>query len=154
MKYYFSHWGIDIPKILNDNLNNWIQKYLHFNGLKFFYMKESAYNYEDNVIYIGTDEQPIHTDFRQFLYEYGCKEDLTTCHNSTLTFLHELGHTLTDSNYNDLEQLVFKFQKEDIYNSFDYWHIHDEFEANMFVVNFINNNPEAVKELDNIFAGR
>jgi hypothetical protein len=32
-----------------------------------------------------------------------------------------------------------------------YWHVQDEFEANMIVVNFINNNPEAVKELDMIF---
>ena len=52
-----------------------------------------------------------------------------------------------------LEQIIFKFQKESVYNAFDYWHILDEFEANMFVVNFMNNNPEAVKELDMIFEG-
>jgi hypothetical protein len=29
--------------------------------------------------------------------------------------------------------------------------VRDEFEANMMVVDFINSNPEAVKELDNIW---
>lgn len=150
MKYYFSHFGINISKELNSSLNNWIQKYLHFNGLKFLYMKESAYDYKNNIIYIGKYDKPIHTDFRQFLYEYGCKGN---ANNHTLTFLHELGHALTYNHFDDFEMIIFNFKKESVYNSFDYWHIPDEFEANMFVINFINANPEAVKELDNIFMG-
>lgn len=150
MKYYFSHFGVRVPKTLNDNLNNWIQKYFHFNGLTFLYNKESGYGWQEQVIYIGKKDKPIHNDFRQFLHEYGCDINAS---NSVLTFLHELGHCLTDSNYDDLEQIIFKFQKESVHNAFDYWHILDEFEANMFVVNFMNNNPEAVKELDMIFEG-
>ena len=154
MRYYFAYCGIKIPKTLNDNLTNWIQKYFHFNGLTFLYDKTSGYEYNENTIYIGKNDRSIHNDFRQFLYEYGCKEDLTNYNNNTLTFLHELSHCLTNSNYNDLEQLVFKFQKEDVYNSFDYWHILDEFEANMCVINIINTNPKAVVELNDIFNRR
>ena len=54
MKYHFSHFGVRIPETLNDNLNNWIQKYLHFNGLKFLYMKESAYDYVNNILGVNT----------------------------------------------------------------------------------------------------
>ena len=150
MKYHFSHFGVSIPKTLNDNLNKWIQKYLHFNGLEFLYMEESGYDYGNNIIYIGKYDKPIHMDFRQFLYEYGCKEDAD---NQTLAFLHELGHALTQEHFDDFEMIIFNFKKESVYNSFDYWHIPDEFEANMFVINFMNNNPEAIRELDNIFEG-
>jgi len=150
MKFYFSHLGVSIPKTLNNDLNNWVQKYLHFNGLIFLYNKESGYGWQEQIIYIGKKDKPTHNDFRQFLHEYGCDVNAT---NSVLTFLHELGHCLTDSNYDILDQLIFKFQKESVCNAFDYWHILDEFEANMFVVNFMNNNPEAVKELEMIFEG-
>ena len=153
MKYRFAHFGVSISKTLNDNLNNWIQKYLHFNGLKFLYMEESAYDYDNNIIYIGKNDKPIHNDFRQFLYEYGCNEDLTNYNNNTLVFLHELSHCLTNSNYDNLEMIILNFKKKSVDNSFDYWEILDEFEANMIVVDFINNNPEAIKELDNIFMG-
>lgn len=150
MKYRFSHFGVSIPKTLNNNLNNWIQKYLHFNGLKFRYKKESAYDYGNNIIYIGKNDKPIHTDFRQFIYEYNCHENAS---NQTLTFLHELGHVLTNCYFNDIEMIILCFEKESVDNAFDYWHIDDEFEANMFVINFMNNNPEAIRELDNIFEG-
>jgi Zn-dependent peptidase ImmA (M78 family) len=150
MKYHFSHFGVSIPKTLNDNLNNWIQKYLHFNGLEFRYKKESAYDYGDNIIYIGKKDKSIHTDFRQFIYEYNCHENAS---NQTLTFLHELGHVLTNCYFNDIEMIILCFEKGSVDNAFDYWHIDDEFEANMFVINFMNNNPEAIRELDNIFEG-
>lgn len=153
MKFYFLHFGIKIPSKLENDLNIWIQKYFSFNGLKFRYNNTSAYDYKNNIIYLGKKDKPIHNDFRQFLYEYGCNKDLTNYNNNTLVFLHELSHCLTSGNYDDLEQIIFKFQKESVHNAFDYWHILDEFEANMFVVNFMNNNPEAVKELDMIFEG-
>ena len=153
MKYYFSHFGIKIPLKFENDLNNWVQKYFHFNGLTFLYNKESGYAWKEQVIYIGKKDKPIHNDFRQFLYEYGCNENLTNYNNNTLVFLHELSHCLTNSNYDDFEMIILGFEKESIDNAFDYWEIPDEFEANMVIINFINKNPKAVKELDMIFEG-
>lgn len=153
MKFYFLHFGIKIPLKLENDLNIWIQKYFYFNGLKFRYNNTSAYDYKNNIIYLGKKDKPIHNDFRQFLYEYGCNEDLTNYDNNTLTFLHELAHCLTTSWFDNIEMVVCNFQKESVDNAFDYWEVPDEFEANMVVVNFINTNPEAISELDNIFMG-
>lgn len=152
-RFYFSHFGIDVPKTLKENLEDWIQKYFHFNGLKFRYNNISAYDYGENIIYLGKKDKAIHNDFRQFLYEYGCNKNLTNYYNITLTFLHELSHCLTNNTFDDIEIIVCNFQKEYVDNAFDYWYIPDEFEANMVVVNFINNNPEAIDELNNIFYG-
>ena len=71
-----------------------------------------------------------------------------------LAFLHELGHACTYNYFNDTEKLLY-----DLTKSFDpgesdmdflmghYWMIPDEFAANMWAIDFINNYIEAVKEL-------
>ena len=142
--------NIDFNK-LSIELEKWIQKYFHFNGLKFDYNLFSAYDFVENIIYISQMNTPeTNKKFRQFLYEYGASAAATDFMDDSLIFLHELSHCLTNSLYDDFELTVYNFQKEDV-DSFTYWEVRDEFEANMVVVDFINNNPEAIYELDKIF---
>lgn len=140
---------------LTKELDNWIEKYFHFNGLTYRMDTFFAYDYVDHRIIINCLDnlKETHKRFRQFLYEYGCNEDLTNYNNNTLAFLHELAHCLTTSWFDNIEMVVCNFQKESVNNAFDYWEVPDEFEANMVVVDFINTNPEAISELDNIFMG-
>lgn len=140
---------------LTKELDNWIEKYFHFNGLKYRIDTFFGYNYVDHYIVIGwlNSLKETHKKFRQFLYEYGAEAAAINFTNDFLAFLHELGHCLTTSWFDNIEMVVCNFQKESVDNAFDYWEVPDEFEANMVVVNFINTNPEAISELDNIFMG-
>ena len=133
-------------------LENWIQKYFHFNGLRFEFEDFSGYNFDTNTIYISYIDLPkTHKKFRQFLYEYGAPAAATKFKNNSLVFLHELAHCLTNSLYDDFELTIYDFQKEGVDDAFTYWEVRDEFEANMIVVDFINDNPEAIYELDKIW---
>lgn len=140
---------------LTKELDNWIEKYFHFNGLTYRMDTFFGYNYVDHYIIISclNNLKETHKKFRQFLYEYGAEAAAINFTNNSLAFLHELAHCLTTSNFDNIEMVVCNFKKESVDNAFDYWEIPDEFEANMVVVDFINTNPEAVKELDNIFMG-
>jgi hypothetical protein len=140
---------------INYQLNNWTQKYFHFNGLKFSLNEEySAFNVTRNIIWLNGAEPHEHNIiFRQFLYEYGATLAATNFKDISLIFLHELGHCLTRNYYDSFSLGFYDLMKRLASDAIAYWHVQDEFEANMIVVNFINNNPEAVKELDMIFEG-
>lgn len=142
--------NIDFNK-LSIELEKWVQKYFHFNGLKFDYDFFSSYDFVEHIIYLSQMNMPeINKKFRQFLYEYGAPAAATDFMDDSLIFLHELSHCLTNSLYDDFETIIYKFQKENV-DSFTYWEVRDEFEANMVVVDFINSNSEAIYELDKIF---
>lgn len=111
--------------------------------------------------------------FEQFLYEYGCEYiDIPI---PVLAFLHELGHHFTLSNFTDFELKFYETIKGALSNFTDfelkfcentksadteesdfdffyhYWELPDEFAANMWVIDFINNNIDDVNELSYIY---
>lgn len=113
--------------------------------------EDFKYNYGTHTIYCGFENfystQSI--DFEQFLYEYGCEyQGIWT---PVLAFLHECGHSLTNSNFTDVEldyYWIIKNLKDDF---FEYWEVPDEFSANVFVIDFVNSKIDAVAELCEIF---
>jgi hypothetical protein len=116
------------------------------------------FNYVDEcVINIGVDRfDEIDKWFEQFLYEYGLEwMDL----GRVLPFIHELGHYNTVYSFSNSERLAMYYNKFWIFSDedttmeemFKYWEMPDEFAANVWAVNFINNNISEVERLVNIF---
>ena len=72
--------------------------------------------------------------------------------------LHECGHVNTINQFSDSEIFLFDLGKQFDHGESDqewlnrYWLIPDEFAANMWVVDFINNHIEAVEDLCNTFS--
>ena len=95
------------------------------------------------------------TYFEQFLYEYGL--EYMNIPLPILMFLHELGHHMTISSFTDEDLWLCQFSKAFDHNGteqeefFHYWEMPDEFAANIWLVNYVNNNIEKVKEFCKIF---
>ena len=144
---------------------NSLIKWLTKNGISNLYV-----DYEDDFSYAINDEdanircinigvekvEETGNIFEQFLYEYGCiYSDIPI---PVLCFLHEAGHHMTISNFSTIDLLLCDFLKkrikdEDDFNFYyKYWLVDDEFEANMWMINFINNNIEAVEDLCVLFS--
>lgn len=107
-------------------------------------------------IQIGTEGYPeVGRYFEQFLYEYGL--EYMGIYDPVLAFLHELGHAQTLNYFSDLELKFFELAKESIdseseYDRFvHYWSLPDEFAANMWAINFINEHKDAVDKLCQIY---
>lgn len=93
--------------------------------------------------------------FEQFLYEYGC--EYCGIPYPILAFLHECGHVNTVSQFTDIELKFFELMKqfndeedEQIWFN-EYWQVPDEFAANMWVVDFINNHIDIIENLCDTF---
>lgn len=109
------------------------------------------------VINVGIDRfDEIDNWFEQFLYEYGLEwMDL----GRVLPFIHELGHHNTIYSFSNSERLAMYYSKFRIFSDeevtieemFKYWETPDEFAANVWAVNFINENISEVERLVNIF---
>lgn len=93
--------------------------------------------------------------FEQFCYEYGC--DFVGIPAPVMSFLHECGHAFTLASFSDQELWLCEFSKAFNHGESDqewlnkYWEIPDEFAANIWAINFINNHIEAVEELCSIY---
>lgn len=120
--------------------------------------EDTDLNYVDEcVINVGTDRfDEIDKWFEQFLYEYGLEwMDL----GRVLPFIHELGHYNTIYSFSNAERLAMYYSKFDIFSDedttmeemFKYWETPDEFAANVWAINFINENISEVERLVNIF---
>ena len=139
------------------DLANWFEKY-GFGKLDITFDRDFALNVHEYhpILVIGVQSYPeVSRYFEQFLYEYGL--EYIGIFDPVLAFLHELGHRMTLDTFSETELKLFQITKEfsheeseyDWYNS--YWHIPDEFAANIWEINFINNFPEAAEELCMIY---
>lgn len=136
-------------------LNCWLRKNGFVCDVEFD--DDFGYNIETNTLYIGTlDYDEVRTWFEQFLYEYGC--EYCGFYYPVMCLLHELGHKKTIANFTPTELLFLSVKKEMLDERmkmqeamFEYWELPDEFAANMWVVDFINSNVEAVEELCGIY---
>jgi len=105
-----------------------------------------AYNPEERTIYFGVyDDKETGLEFAQYIYEYGC--EYVDIWYPILAFLHEVGHVRTLDNFDEKDRFYYQIIKSFKTTNFDYWNVPDEFAANMFVIDFINNNVDALNEL-------
>jgi len=145
-----------------ETFKNDIQNWLHkngFNDLMLGFAKDFAYAlFENNKtgIVIGVKGYPeIGRYFEQFLYEYGL--EYSGILDPVLCFCHELGHHITFKFFTKEEKALFELSKQFDHGESDqewlnkYWEIPDEFAANIWAINFINNHIEAVEELCSIY---
>ena len=137
-------------------LKNWFDKN-HFDCAIDF-NDVFAYDYEKHIVYVGVIEfANAGYWFENFLYEYGM--EYIGIPAPVLCLLHEIGHHMTIEYFSDQELTICSFIKmmmeaereSDIQHMFEYWEVADEFSANMWAVNFINNFIEDVEELCNIY---
>ena len=117
-----------------------------------------AYEVDNQVIRIGLLEyEEVGSWFKEFLTEHGCQYvDLPT---PVLSFLHEVGHSQTLKWFSDHDLDIcsmYKIKAREIdgwkASIMKYWTAADEFAANRWVVNFLNNHLDAACELWNIFS--
>ena len=140
------------------NLNNWFVKN-GFDNLPINFTEDFGYAiFEDGqvCINIGVQAYPeVGRYFEQFLYEYGL--EYCGIYDPVLCLLHELGHHMTYRYFNDNEQVLYRLAKEFDHGEdqftwlYRYWSIPDEFAANMWAINFVNNHIDAVEELCEIY---
>ena len=137
-----------------------LQEWLKENGFEcaIQFGDNFAYDRESNVLQVGCIGYPtVCRWFEQFLYEYGL--DYTGIYDPVLALLHELGHSMTLDQFSEKELRLFDFSKflledERMTNSdkmFQYWSIPDEFSANLWEIEFINNCIDRVCDLCDIY---
>ena len=142
------------------NFERMLREWLEKNGFncELKYADEFAYDRAENCLHIGIGEIPddVQKCFEQFLYEYGM-EYIGFC-APMLALLHEIGHSKTVMCFDDEELLGFMFAKFFIDSDMDpfdaniaYWEIPDEFSANMWLIDFVNNHFDEVGALCEIF---
>ena len=112
----------------------------------------------NHTLYIGVEEEKpeIQQWFIEFLEENGLLwEEIPV---PILAFLHEVGHSETLPYFNKEDNFAFYVNKMafkgkwDRQTAFDYWSVPDEFAANTWLIEFVNNHIDAVIELINLYA--
>ena len=132
-----------------------LRKWLHDNEINcdIDFDDDFCYDAAANKVTIGKKyNSDVRVLFEQFLYEYGM--EYVGFDFYTLGFLHEIGHIFSYSNFSFIELVYCSMDKLFIDGSDDafcYWEIDDEFAANVWAINFINEHIEAVEKLINIF---
>lgn len=129
-----------------------------FNDIKTVMLAEEfGYEIDTHIINFGVCSLDVIGDwFEDFLLDNGCKyHDIPS---PLLAFLHELGHNQTVYNFTMEEVAWCKILKNTIDPEHGrehcnrYWSIPDEFRANEWVVDFINNHINAIIDLYKIYA--
>ena len=139
-----------------DALKEWLAKN-GFGNLNLVWDEDFAYGLANNTLYVGITLPPEITEyFEEFLVENGCEYSGLVA--PAYALLHELGHSQTIYQFSFEELVMFKFFKEDDDDTltdrefmFHYWNVEDEWVANEWAINFINNNADAICELHNIY---
>lgn len=114
-----------------------------------------CYYHESHCLQWGFFEaERTENNFRQFLYEYGCR--YISNNTGIMSFLHEVGHIMTLAAFDDVEMEKEFIAKDcrkpaSIETNYWYWELPTEFAANSWAINWANTHPEEIKELEEIF---
>lgn len=138
----------------------WLDKYQMPQFDIGFCEDDFCFDDDNKVLYFGTTHSPdIEEWFAEYLSENGCNWE--GIQGPVLSFLHELGHANTMKEFN-MQQLGFCLftknligQQDDLDEkeaSFAYWDVPDEWAANEWAINFINEHIDAVVEFTDILA--
>jgi len=137
-------------------LENWLIKN-GINNIEVALNIDNFFDTDKNIINFSL-KPLLQTDcyFRQFIHEYGCtKENIPSL---VLHFLHEVGHVMTIHKFSEdelfhfrISRIFFGFEEHSKFElAFNYWESPEEFAANIWTINFINNNFQEVQYLINI----
>lgn len=136
-------------------LREWLKKN-NFN-CDITFEDDFGYEWDTNILHIGVlGYENVGRWFEQFLYEYGM--DYVGIYDPVLALIHELGHYSSLGDFEPEELMLLGFIKDldnermsnqEFMN--EYWELPDEFAANMWAINFVNENIEAVEDLCNIY---
>lgn len=108
-----------------------------------------SYNYGNGNITFGMyEDEGISKQFEQFLYENG--SNYYNLLYPVMSFLHEVGHSFTLNAFSEQELFIYSIIADSCDTNFEYWLVPTEFSANIWTINFINNNIDKVEELTNI----
>ena len=136
-------------------LKNWLDKN-GFSGIDVIDDDEFMYNFEENEIHFGVVSTSEGIWFEQFVYEYGMEH--CSIIPEVLAFLHEIGHSKTMNFFGseDLEadstaKFVLSMDGYSQDTMVKYWELPMEFAANVWAIDFVNNNIDAVEELCGIY---
>lgn len=135
----------------NKELSLWFNAH-GITNLEFVEGEDFCYYPEEHVVQWGCFDTP-NTDnhFQQFFHEYGLEYD--EVHNFFLSLLHEVGHYMTLHYFSEEERASNIVAKQShisdrtIETNYWYWELPTEFEANLWAINFMNENPDLVAEL-------
>lgn len=146
------------PKIIKP-LNQWLKRY-GFEA-ECIYKKNGVFQYDPSSdiitipgIYNGDDYDSL---FMRFLRSHGLTPDFDAI---TLSLLHELGHSQTQSLMTDEEseecdviKAVYSMTIDEDSDDFQfkYWEVKDEFMANTWAIMYANCFLNKVQNLENIF---
>ena len=141
------------------NFEKAIDKWLKENEFNcgFYFDDDFGFDWVENKVRIGTmGYNNVSRWFEQFLYEYGL--EYTGIFDPVLAFFHELGHWATNEVFSDSEKMLFNIAKDFIddrmenqNNMIKYWEMPDEFAANIWAINYMNNHIEVVESLCQIY---
>ena len=133
----------------NNALEIWLARH-GFANIEVCEGGDYQYYYLRHVIQWGmVTSERMDRDFAQFSYEYGLNYD--SFNTSVLSFLHELGHAVTWSNFTEKEINLDSCAKEVITNGVDYWLLPTEFSATVWAINWANTHEKEFEELHNLF---
>ena len=128
----------------HNDLLNWASKN-GFSNVDFDFSENFEYDRTNHIVYLGINADDNALAINQFLYEYGSDYENLWC--PIIALIHELAHHMTLPCFNEMELHIFDMAKESMNNIMDYWHIPDEFSANIWAINFMNTHYEALNEL-------
>lgn len=141
--------------MFEDELKNWLDKN-GFGEIEVFDDDEFLFDIATNEIHFGVVSTSEGIWFAQFAYEYGMKHDNIV--PEVLAFLHEIGHykTIKCFDNTDLEndtaaKFVLGMNGYSQDTMVAYWELPMEFAANVWAIDFVNNNIDAVEEICGIY---
>ncbi len=138
-----------------------IMKWIHKNGFssevkKIKYDIYSSFDLDTYQINIGIEKlDGVDEWFEEFLLERGFQWEGIP--SPVLQFLHELGHSQTIYDFSNSELVLCDTLKKFIGigdckdSAVKYWEVMDELAANDWLIDFTNNNIDAVSELCQYF---
>ena len=139
------------------NFNKALEIWLAHNGIANIQVNAGAdfcYFYESHRIQWGlmTNER-LDRDFAEYFHEYGVDGmDIDRMDIAVLSFLHEVGHVMTLSNFTEEEMLLDSMFKDGLEDSFEYWDLPVELAANMWAIKWVESHREEYETLYTIFA--
>lgn len=142
----------------NKELSLWFNAH-GITNLEFVEGEDFCYYHNQHVVQWGMFDTPrVDANFKQFFYEYGLKYD--DVHVFFLSLLHEVGHYMTLHQFSDEVRDGDSAAKENrvsdgtIDTDYWYWELPTEFAANMWAINWMNENPDLMAELYEICMDR
>ena len=137
-----------------DELMAWIEDN-HIKSIKGVdFYEYFCYDYRTHYVLMCIDSlgEEVRLWIKEFLEDQGCRN--ADYPEPVLSFLHEIGHGETWDSFSAMELMLYSLMKDTSdtkEEAFEYWSVPDEYAANKWAANFINDHPQAVNDLWDIF---